>query len=86
MNEIMILAGKAAKYDALVNMLFDGAKFATKMGPCDPDDVYIDCFDVRLLLKAFEPERYAEVVALAKEKAAEKSRLKEKEAADGAAD
>ena len=89
-NEIVTAIQKAIKYDALVEKLFDGATLATKMTPYDHDEIYIDCFDVRLFLKAFEPERYAAAVKLAKRKAEEKMRIRDaektKEAADGAAD
>ena len=89
-NSTYLLASKAAKYDALVQTLFDGATLATKMTPYDPDDIYIDCFDIRLLLKSFEPEWYDDAVELAKRKAEEKKRIREaeeaKEAADGASD
>ena len=60
------------------------------MTPYDHDDIYIDCFDIRQFLKAFEPDRYAAAVKLAKAKAEKKMRIREaetaKEAADGAAD
>lgn len=90
-NSTYFIARKAAQYDALVQTLFDGATLATKMTPYDPDDIYIDCFDIRILLKAFEPERYADAVEFAKAKDKVKKRImaeeaKAKEAADGAAD
>lgn len=89
-ESIANLARKAAQYEALVETLFDGATLAAKMTPDDPDDIYIDCFDIRVLLKAFEPAWYEDTVELAKAKAEEKKRIREaedaKEAADGAAD
>lgn len=92
-NEIVTAIQKATRYDALVATLFDGAKFETKITPYDQDDIYIDCFDVRLLLKAFEPDRYLATVELAKAKAElaktkaeEKMRIREADTAEGATD
>ena len=90
-NEIVTAIQKATRYDALVATLFDGAKFESKITPYDQDDIYIDCFDVRLLLKAFEPERYADAVEFAKAKDKRKKRImaeeaKAKEETDGASD
>ena len=84
-NQIITIIKKAAQYDALAELLFSTATLA-----CDNDDIYVDGFNARVLLRAFEPQRYKLKLDILRAQAEAKIRIDEarkaKEAADGAAD
>ena len=84
-NQIITLIKKAAQYDALAELLFSTATLA-----CDNDDIYVDGFNARVLLRSFEPRRYKLTFDILRTQAEMKIRIDEermaKEAADGAAD
>lgn len=81
-NQIITFIRKAAQYDALAELLFSTATLA-----CDNDDIYVDGFNARVLLRSFEPRRYKLTLDILRAQAEAKIRIDEaKEAADGAAD